>query len=154
MKFTVNNREFEIAVKKMRALAQNNSDYKKNPFFARWLQEFVPELTDYQYSKYIFRQYIWHAFSYNIIPKDKYLEGDAAREAYNKANKEGAVCLQLDFEDTPTALTEEFDTAEKLEGSDGWYVEFYVVGNDYSWTYIVTHETGIGLGPYFMEIKK
>ena len=150
----MNKREFKIAVKRLRAVAKNNSNYKKNSFFARWLKEFAPEFTDYQYRKFIHKKYVWHAFSFNIIPKEKYLEGDAAREAYNKANKDGAVCLQLDFEDTPTALTEEFDTAEKLESPDGLYAEFYVVGNNYSWTYIVTHDTGIGLGPYFMEIKK
>ncbi|MDE5593902.1 MAG: DUF4275 family protein [Clostridiales bacterium] len=150
----MNKKEKKTAIKKLRAIAKNNSNYKKNPFFARWLKEFGSELTDAQYRKYIHKKYIWHAFSYNIIPKENYLEGDAAREAYNKANKTGAICLQLDFEDTPTALTEEFDTAEKLEGPEGWYAEFYVVGENYSWTYIVTHETDIGIGPYFMEIKK
>lgn len=146
----MNNKEQRAAIKSLRAIARNNSNFKKHPFFARWLQEFAPELTDYQYSKYILRQYIWHAFSFDIIPKEKYLEGDEARAAYDRANKDGAVCLQLDFEDTPTALTEEFDTAKKIE----WYCEFCVVGKDFSWTYIVTHETDIGIGPYFMEIKK
>lgn len=148
------NKEQKAVLKRLRAVAKNNGNYKKNPFFARWLQEFVPELTDAQYRKYIHKKYIWNAFGFGIIPKEKYSEGDAAREAYDKADKNGAICLQLDFEDTPTALTEEFDTAEKLEGPDGLYAEFYVVGKDYSWTYIVTHETGWGLGPYFMENKK
>ena len=150
----MNKEEQRAAIKRLRAVAKNNSNYKRNPFFARWLQEFVPELTDTQYRKYIRKKYIWNAFGYNLIPQENYLEGDAAREAYNKANKVGAVCLQLDFEDTPTALTEEFDSAEKLEGPDGMYAEFYVVGKDYSWTYIVTHETGMGIGPYFMENKR
>ena len=148
------NKEQRDVLKKLRAVAKNNRNYKKNPFFARWLQQFVPELTDTEYRKYIHKQYIWHAFSFEIIAREKILQGDAARSAYNKANKDGAVCLQLDFEDTPTPLTDEFDTAEKLEGPDGLYAEFYVVGKNYSWTYIVTHETGMGLGPYFMEIKK
>lgn len=146
----MNNKEQKTFIKKLKAVAKNNSNYKKNPFFARWLQEFVPELTDVKYRKYIRKGYIWHAFSFNIIPQEKFLEGDDAREAYNKANKAGAICLQLDFEDTPTALTEEFDTAKKIEH----YAEFYVVGENYSWTYIVTHETDIGIGPYFMENSK
>lgn len=83
-----------------------------------------------------------------------WLEGDEARKAYNRANKNGAVCLQLDFEDDPTLLAEEYDAAEKLEDGEGYYAEFYVVGADFSWTYIVTYENDIGTGPYFMENKK
>ncbi len=132
----------------------NNIDFKKNIFWDRWLKEFVPDLTDDLYRKYIHKQYLWHAFSWNIIPKEKYLEGDEARKAYDKADKKGAVCLQLDFEDEPTSLTEEFDTAEKLESSEGDYAEFYVIGANYSWTYIVTHENCMGLGPYFIENKQ
>lgn len=145
----MNNEERKAFIKELRKIAKNNSNYKKNDFFARWLKEFATDLTDKQYRKYIHKQYIWHAFSYNIIPKEKYLEGDSARQAYDKANKDGAISLQLDFEDKPTALTEEFDTAKKIEDYD----EFYVVGKDFSWTYIVTHETDIGIGPYFMQIK-
>lgn len=111
-------------------------------------------MTDDQYRRYIRRQYIWHAFTYNIISKDKYSEGDEARIAYNNADKAGAKMLQLDFEDTPVDLTEEFDAAEKIESPDGLYAEFYVVGKNFSWTYIVTHETGIGIGPFFMQVKK
>ncbi|MDE7438905.1 MAG: DUF4275 family protein [Clostridia bacterium] len=143
-------KEFKAAVKRLRAVAKNNSNFKKNPFFARWLKEFIPELTDAQYRRCIRKRYIWHAFYYNIIPDGEYLEGDEARKAFDRADKEGALSLQFDFEDTPVALTEEFDTAEKVED----YFEFYVVGKDFSWTYIVTHETDIGIGPYFMENKK
>ena len=52
----MNNKEQKAAIKKLRAIAKNNSNYKKNPFFARWLQEFIPELTDAQYRKYIRNQ--------------------------------------------------------------------------------------------------
>ncbi len=150
----MNKKDLKIAVKKFRKIAKNNSNYITHPFFSRWLQEFAPELTISQYRKYIHKQFIWHAFSFNIIPKEKYLEGNDARKAYNNANKDCAIALQLYCEDTPTALTEQFDTAEKLETVDGSYDEFYVVGKDFSWTYILTHETSLGFGPYFMQNKK
>ncbi len=44
-------------------------------------------------------------------------------------------------------------TLRKIETPDGDYDEFYVVGKDFKWTYIVTHETDMGFGPYFMSLK-
>lgn len=133
---------------------RDERNYKVNPFFNRWLSEFVPQLTKEQYNKIIHGQYVWHAFSYEIIPSNLYLCGDAARRAYNDADKEGAKCYMLWFDDKPTAITTEFDTAEKLESDDGEYSEFYAVGKNYAWTYILTHETSCGLGPYFMVNPK
>ena len=126
----------------------------KKDFLDKWVRSFAPNITKRQYEQHIHNQYIWHAFSWDIIPKETYLEGDEARNAYNNVDKNGAICLQLWFDESTTSLTEEFDSAEKIETPDGDYVEFYVVGKDFTWTYIVTHETGMGLGPYFMILDK
>ena len=125
----------------------------KKEFLDKWVCTFAPNITKSQYKKRIHNQYIWHAFSWNIIPKGTYLEGDEARNAYNDVNKDGAICLQLWFDEFTTPLTEDFDSVDKIETPNGDYAEFYVVGKDFAWTYIVTHETGMGLGPYFMKIK-
>ena len=122
-------------------------------FSDKWIRVFAPNITKSQYNKRIRNQYIWHAFSWYMIPKDLYLEGDAARTAYNDVDKIGAIRYQLWFDESPVPLTENFDTASKIETPDGDYAEFYVVGKDFAWTYIVTHETAMGLGPYFMRLK-
>ena len=44
-------------------------------------------------------------------------------------------------------LSSEYDTAEKI---DQKLTEFYVVAQDYSWTYIKTHEGDL-CGPYFLR---
>ncbi len=125
----------------------------KKEFLDKWVRSFAPNITESQYKKRIENQYIWHAFSWDIIPKGTYLEGNEARTAYNNVDKNGAICLQLWFDESTTLLTEDFDSADKIETPDGDYVEFYVVGKDFTWTYIVTHETDMGLGPYFMSLK-
>lgn len=61
--------------------------------------------------------------------------------------------MHLWYDEETIPLTEEFYNADKLETSDGEHSEFYIVGKDFAWTYIVTHEIGMGLGPYFMSIK-
>ncbi|MDE7330134.1 MAG: DUF4275 family protein [Clostridia bacterium] len=126
----------------------------KKEFIDKWIRSFAPDITKSQFRKRIHNQYIWHAFSWNIIPKGTYLEGDEARNAFNNADKDGAICLQLWFDEFTTPLTEDLDSADKIETPDGYYAEFYVVGKDFSWTYIITHETEMGLGPYFMKIKQ
>ena len=122
-------------------------------FIDNWIHAFAPNITKSQFRKRLHNQYIWHAFSWNIIPKGTYLEGEEARNAYNNVDKKGAICLQLWFDGFTTPLTADFDSVDKIETPDGNYVEFYVVGKDFAWTYIVTHETDMGLGPYLMKIK-
>ena len=124
-----------------------------NEFLGKWIRFFAPDITKSQYNKRIRNQYIWHAFSWKIIPKGTYFEGDEARKAYNGADKEDAMCFQFWRDEFPVPLSEEFDLAEKIETPDGDYDEFYVVGKDFKWTYIVTHETDMGFGPYFMSLK-
>ena len=41
------------------------------------------------------------------------------------------------------------DSAERI---DEQFVEFYVISNDYSWTYIKTHEGDL-CGPYFLKVE-
>ncbi len=132
----------------------NERDYKKSEFFGKWLKTFVPYLTESFYKRRIHHQFVWHVFSSKLVPTESFLQGDVARQAYNKVNKNGAICFQLFCDDEPKPLTKEFDSAEKLEIADGEYSEFYAVGKDYSWTYILTHETCAGLGPYFMFADK
>lgn len=125
----------------------------KKEFLDKWIHTFAPNITKSLYNKRIRDQYIWHIFSWDIIPKSAYLKGDDARLAYNNAKKKGAICLHLWYDEETIPLTEEFYNADKLETPDGEHSEFYVVGKDFAWTYIVTHEIGMGLGPYFMSIK-
>ena len=72
-------------------------------------------------------------------------------KAYNDANKIGALEFQYDNgffgDDVAKPLSNDYDTAEKISLSG--IIEFYVIGKDFSWVYIVTHE-GDECGPYFV----
>lgn len=131
-----------------------NRIFEKDLFLKKWLKTFAPEMTAEQYDRYVKGQYIWHTFSWDIISKEKYLKGEAARKAYDKADKSQAMCFKLWYDEKLSALTAEFDTAEKIESADCPYPEFYVVGKNFSWTYIATHEIECGCGPYFMKAQQ
>ena len=47
----------------------------------------------------------------------------------------------------------EADGDNKFASSDGYAAESDLWQKDFKWTYIVTHETDMGFGPYFMSLK-
>ena len=123
-------------------------DYRKISFYAKWLKTFSPQMTDEQYRQYIDGAFLWHAFSFQLIPKESFLEGDAARAAFDSADKSGAEFIRLWSDENPRPLGRDLKAAD-IENDDK-DIEFYAVGKGFGWTYVVTHETGCGLGPYFM----
>lgn len=121
----------------------------KIEFEKKWLSVFVPELTNDLYNDCYVYQYLWHVFSYGLVPKEKVLTGDMARDAYNNINKEGAIMIQLWDEETSeqvSAILDEYKTWEKIEDIP----ELYIVDREWKWTYVSTHENG-WCGPYFYK---
>ncbi len=139
---------------KQNSPAKDRKNYENRPFFAQWLKAFAPSLPRENYEKYIRGGYVWHIFSWRLIPDGSYFERDAARAAFDIADKEGAkyIFLWADGE-KPAALPEKYFTAAGIE-SDENAQEIYVVGKNYEWTYVVTHETSCGCGPYFMKRRR
>ncbi len=86
-------------------------------------------------------------FSWELLPQNVYLTGDAARKAYNAADKKDAEYIEWFEDDRTKKVTLEQKTAEQLEE----YIEVYVVSKDFKWVYMKTHE-GDCCGPYFMKI--
>lgn len=123
---------------------------KNKAFLDRWLRTFAADVPKSDLKKYVTTtgNFIWHVFSWELVPNDKYLKADAARKAYDDADKCGARYVVIYPEETkPTELTEDMFTASSLDAFD----EIYVVGKDFGWTYIKTHEKFCG--PYFCRIK-
>ena len=120
----------------------------KQKFINQWLRHFAATLSNEQFEKYIKDQYIWHVFSWELIAFEALLTGDSARQAFDKEDKTNCICCDMyNGNGVSDRLAPEFDTAEKI---DKELNEFYVIANDYSWTYIKTHE-GDNCGPYFLK---
>ena len=79
------------------------------------------------------------------------LWGDEARKAFDKIDKRGAMYISWFDHDHTKDITWELNTAEAFDK----FTEVYVVGKNFEWTYIKTHEDG-AFGPYFLrrEVKK
>lgn len=137
--------------KTVKKSAKDARDYFGRPFFARWLESFAPSLSREDYGKYIKGGYVWHIFSWRLVPDGCFKERDAARAAFDRADKTGAKYMFL-WSDArmPAMLPERYFTAAAIENSDDCG-EIYIVGKNFEWTYVVTHETSCGCGPYFMK---
>lgn len=98
--------------------------------------------------------YLWHVFTWGNAPC---LEHVAAGDAFDRADKAGAFIaeeysfngggrkVEYFFRKCPPDL-KSLDLADEAE--------VFVVGKNFGWTYVVTHETGCGLGPYFAQKEK
>ena len=120
----------------------------KQKFINQWLRHFASAISKEQFEKQVKDQYIWHVFSWELIAFDGLLTGDTARRAFNEEAKTDCICCDMfNGNGVSDKLSPRFDTAEKI---DSELIEFYVVAQDYSWTYIKTHE-GDGCGLYFLR---
>ena len=125
---------------------------RKDNFVEMFLEKFAPDLTEKELkSKHCYppNGYLWNVCELNLIPAYKGI--DAMRE-YDNADKDGALEFQYDngFMGDKVAidLTDEYSASDKIEKSG--IIEFYVIGRDFSWCYIVTHERE-ACGPYFIK---
>ena len=110
----------------------------KQKFINQWLRRFAPELSKKQFVQYVKDQYIWHVFSFNLIPAESLLTGAEARQAFDKAEKADCICCDLfGGNGVMDSLPSDCDTAAKIGAQ---MKEFYVISGDLSWTYIKTHE--------------
>lgn len=124
----------------------------KETFVKEFIENFVPSISLKKLKRLNcyapHHGYLWMICEHNLV---KNLKGNEANIAYDNVDKTDAVEFQYDNgflgDDVSTPLSVENDTSEKILKSG--LIEFYVIGKDFSWCYIVTHEP-IGCGPYFI----
>ncbi|WP_459993107.1 DUF4275 family protein [Priestia megaterium] len=130
------------------ALKKKGMFVKKLPnqgefFRKRWENEFASALSALQKKKIYMDEFLWHAFSYEKLPC---LQGEQAIQAFEQQKKNDCYLL---FEHDERVL--QLSKCEHLTSADlsaNMYLEdLYVVDKDFTWTYVITHESSCG--PYF-----
>lgn len=99
-------------------------------------------------------EFLWNIFAGELIPC---FAGDRARQEYDKVDKVGAEEIQIsnyfigedDLFSYP--LSDMHETSHGIDESG--LLEFYIIGKDFSWCYVVTHEGDL-CGPYFCYAPK
>lgn len=119
----------------------------KEDFYIKWLETFGAGISETDIEKYVKStgNYIWHIFSWDLIGKDKYLIGRDAKAAFDETDKQGAAYIAWFENERTKELTPSLRYSDALDK----FTEVYVVGENFEWTYIKTHE--MSCGPYFMK---
>lgn len=118
----------------------------KERFQSLWLRHFADGISESKLKKCYVDQFIWHIFSWELVKNENLLVGDEARLAFDQVDKSSVICCdKYGGEGVKNRLPAKYQTAAKI---DKWTIEYYVVSQDYSWTYIKTHEGDL-CGPYF-----
>mgnify|MGYP003311697386 CR=1 FL=1 len=128
----------------------------KENFVQCFIENFVPTISIKQLKRLNCYApnfgYLWMVCEHNLVKNFKGLD---AMSAYDSIDKTGAVEFQYDNgfmgDDVSVPLSTENDSSIKIKNNG--LIEFYVIGKNFSWCYIVTHERG-ECGPYFIINKK
>lgn len=127
----------------------------KDNFVKKFIDNFVPTISIKELKRLKCYApnygYLWMVCEQNLVEN---LKGNDAMIAYDNADKSGAVEFQYDNgfigDEVSAPLSKENDRSVKIKNNG--LIEFYVIGRDFSWCYIVTHELD-GCGPYFIINK-
>ena len=119
-------------------------------FEKRWLRLFAGKVPKEEIEKRVIASgnYIWHVFSWDLLPEGSFMEGDPARDAFDKVDKTGARYYKPFAPPGAPSPKYRSPSAADLD----MLTEIYVIAADRSWTYIKTHE-GNCCGPYFCRRK-
>ena len=144
--------------------AKNNLEKRKSSFegmdsaefVKKWKRAFAAALPAEVMAERVDAKgcFLWHAFTWGKAPC---LEREAACAAFDAADKEGAfIAEECAFDGGGKNIAYSFRRCPPdLRSRDlADEAEVFVVGKNFRWTYVVTHETACGLGPYFAEKGK
>lgn len=139
----------------IKQLTKNKIKFKEFLYYApyfrkRWEDAFVNHLGEHEKERiYLYGDryccgYLWHVFSNDKKP---HLMQGAANEAFNTKKK--TTCYVF-HQRLPQVLVIEQAAALKALHFE-WEEDVYIVDDDFTWTYVVTHESDYG--PYYSEVE-
>ena len=116
-----------------------------------WLYAFARDVDQQKLDDHVLSpgNFLWHIFSYGYVPC---LKDDEARAEFDRIPYEKAIRFHDGFCGQITAVTETGKIRaasldrERKKGA----LDVYIVAEDFSWTYVRTHEEG-WCGPYFCK---
>ena len=122
---------------------------KNRELIAKWLDVFAKDVDTKLIKARVTARcnYLWHIFTWGKVPC---LEGDEARKAFNDLQYTDAILFYDGYSNRISGVCDvEKITAQSVDEDSGRDV--YLVAKDFSWTYVRTHEHG--LGPYLCVIE-
>lgn len=133
---------------KSKGILVTNLIGKREELQKQWEEAFAKHLSKSQKRKIYFYQHLWHVFSYKKL---SCLEEQEARDAFNKVKKDSCIIYYYDNQNVLLLENARNLKAEDIiKDIDDYLEDVYVVGTDFTWTYVFTHEENCG--PYFYQL--
>jgi hypothetical protein len=129
------------------ALKKKGMFVKKLPnqgelFRKRWENEFASALSASQKKKIYMDGFLWHAFSYEKLPC---LQGEQAIQASEHQVKNDCYLLfEHDERVLQLSKCKHLTSADLNENTNMYLEDLYVVDKNFTWTYVITHESSCG----------
>lgn len=115
---------------------------ERQDFKEKWESEFTKTIPKEMKKEISFEAFLWHVFSYEVLDC---IEKEDSIVAFNNMKKENCFAFYQHLD-----LVYKLENASSITAADFENEQdIFVVDEDYSWTYIHTHETECG--PYFYK---
>lgn len=124
---------------------------KWGPYLRRqWRESFANHISKEEQKSIDMDSFLWHLCSWEKV---KCLEKDKAIEAFeNQFKNKYTIFYQFTDE---ALLVEKGDSLKVIDlpyhDKHLYYSDIYIMDWDRKWTFMMTHETEFGIGPYFIK---
>ncbi|MDP5277028.1 DUF4275 family protein [Chengkuizengella axinellae] len=115
----------------------------------QWEEKFTSCISKNKKDEIYLYQYLWHVFSYELLPHE---EKENAIKAFDNEKKNKCYVFYQN-QNHITGFPLKLENAEKIKAEDfKGEQDLYIVDENFTWTYVQTHEQEWGLGPYFYKL--
>ena len=104
----------------------------------KYIQTFFNDLTEGDKKRIYFNDYIWHAFTYGIIPCT---EGYDAVKEFEKRNQNDVYVISMYSGIVVERKNLTYEELLRMRYMNSTYNDCFVVDKNFRWTFIFTHET-------------
>jgi hypothetical protein len=116
----------------------------------RWREVFASHLTLEEQKSIYLNHFLWNLCAWK---KAEYLEKEKAVEAFENQLKQKCTIFYQFTDEAYLVKNAKTLTVKDLPYLDGsmYYSDIYIMDWDNKWTFVITHETDLGIGPYFIQ---
>lgn len=118
----------------------------------RWLRAFAREVPEETLFHHVLAPgcFLWHVFTWGNVGC---LEGEAAQQAFAAAHYEKILIFEGGYSHGETPEICKLRTVSRISEKELKKLsDVYIVDEDFTWTYVQTHEKG-WIGPFFCRRK-
>lgn len=119
----------------------------------QWREHFASHLSRAEQEEIFLDSFLWHLCSWRKVDC---LEKDEAIQAFENQRKRKCTIFYQFIDEAYLVENADLLTIEDLPYVEdhAYYSDIYIMDWDYCWTFMITHETRAGAGPYYIRTRR